>query len=88
MLSDTHPEAERVQIELIRQMTGAQRVAQMRSQTALAVKLSRQAIARANPHLNQHEVDMLWIEYTYGKDLADRVREDWKTRRQCSSATP
>ncbi len=31
MLSDTHPDAERVQIELLRHATGAQRVAQLRS---------------------------------------------------------
>jgi hypothetical protein len=88
MLSDTHPDAERVQIELLRRMTGAQRITKLRSQTALVVRLSRQAIARANPQLNQHEVDMLWIEYTYGKDLADRVREDWRKKRQCNSSMP
>jgi hypothetical protein len=49
MLSDTHPDAERVQIELLRQMTGAQRIAQVRSQTAFVVGLARQAIARGNP---------------------------------------
>ncbi len=74
MLSDTHPDAERVQIELLRKMTGKQKVAQMRSSTAMAIGLARRAIARANPQLNQHEVDMLWVEYTYGKDLAERLR--------------
>ena len=88
MLSDTHPDAERVQIELLRQMSGAQRITKMRSQTALVVRLSRQAIARANPQLDQHEVDMLWIEHTYGKDLATRVRDYWKTRQPCTSTMP
>ena len=88
MLSDTHPDAERVQIELLRQMTGAQKIAQLRSQTALVVGLARQAIARANPQLNQREVDMLWVENTYGKDLANRLREDWKKRESCNSTMP
>ena len=88
MLSDTHPDAERVQIELLRRMSGAQRITKMRSQTALVVGLSRQAIARANPQLDQHEVDMLWIEHTYGKDLANRVRDYWETRQSCTSTMP
>jgi hypothetical protein len=74
MLSDTHPDAERVQIELLRKMTGAQKIAQMRSSTAMAIGLARRAIARANPQLNEQEVNLLWMEQTYGKDLATRVR--------------
>jgi hypothetical protein len=75
MLSDTHPDAERVQIELLRQTTGPQKIAQLRSLTSLVIGLSRRAIARANPRLDQREVNMLWIEYTYGKDLAARFRD-------------
>jgi len=74
MLSDTHPEAERVQIELLRKTKGVQRIAQLRSLTSFAIGLSRRAIARANPHLDQYEVDMLWVEYTYGKELAAKLR--------------
>jgi hypothetical protein len=87
MLSDTHPDAERVQIELTREMTGAQRVAQLRSQTAFVVGLSRQAIARANPQLTEQEVNLLWVEYTYGKDLAKRLRGYLETRTPCNSLT-
>jgi hypothetical protein len=46
----------------------------MRSLTSLVIGLSRRAIARANPHLDHHEVDMLWVEINYGKDLAARLR--------------
>jgi hypothetical protein len=59
MLSYTHPDADRVQIELLRQMTGAERIARSRSLTSLVIQLSRQAIARANPQLSQREVDAL-----------------------------
>jgi hypothetical protein len=75
MLTDTHPDAERVQIELLRQTTGAQKVAQLRSLTSLVIGLSRRAVAKANPDLDQYEANMLWIEYTYGKDLAARLRD-------------
>jgi hypothetical protein len=74
MLSDTHPDAEKVQIELSRRATGAQKIAQMRSLTSLVIGLSRRAIARANPHFDRHEVEMLWVELNYGKDLAKRLR--------------
>ena len=87
MLSDTHPDAERMQIELVRQTTGAQRIAQLRSLTSFAIGLSRRAIARANPHLNQHEVDMLWVEYTYGKDLAENLRRYTREKSPCKPTT-
>jgi hypothetical protein len=87
MLSDTHPDAERARVELVRQMTGPQRLAQTRSQTAFVVGLARQAIAKANPQLNQQEVNLLWVEYSYGKDLANRLRDDLKKRSLCSSPT-
>jgi hypothetical protein len=75
MLSDTHPDAERVQIELLRRMTGAERFAKSQSLTALVVGLSRQAIARANPQFSQRDVETLWVELNYGKDLADGLRK-------------
>jgi hypothetical protein len=80
MLSDTHPDAERVQIELVRQMTDAQRITRWRSLTAVAIGLSRQAIARANPQLNEHEVKLLWVEHAYGKGLATDLRRYLESR--------
>jgi hypothetical protein len=74
MLSDTHPDAQRVQIELIRQFTFAQRWAKMASLTAYAVNLSRRAIAEANPGLSPRELDLKFIELSYGRELAERVR--------------
>jgi hypothetical protein len=75
MLSDTHPDAERVQIELMRQASVADRVAIMRSMTNLAIRMSRQAIAEAHPEFNSQEVALYWVELHYGKKLADELRE-------------
>ncbi len=75
MLSDTHPEAEKVQIELLRRMTVAQRLERMRSLTTMTVNLSRRAIARAHPELTAGEVNLMWVELHYGKALADELRE-------------
>ena len=75
MLSDTHPEAGKVQIELIRKMTVAERLGVMRSMTATAIGLSRRAIAEANPELSPKEVEMLWVDIHYGKELGAGYRE-------------
>jgi len=74
MLTDTHPQAEKVQIELLRKATVAERFAKMRSLTAMAINLSRRAIARANPGLGPQELSLKFIELHYGKELCQRVR--------------
>ena len=74
MLSDTAPEAERVQIELLRKATPARRVAMMRSLSAMAIGLSRRALARANPGLSREGIDLLFVEQNYGKELAGELR--------------
>jgi len=88
MLSDTHPEAERVQLELIRKMTVAERLARMRDWTRTLVHLSREGLAKANPGLDQQELDLLWVEHHYGRDLAARLRDYLAKRRPCNPATP
>jgi hypothetical protein len=75
MSSDTSPQAEKVQIELLRNATNAQRLALALSMTDLAIRLARRAIARANPGLSRRELDLKFVEVHYGKDLAERVRE-------------
>ena len=81
MLSDTATEAEQAQIEVIRKMTVAERVAQSRSLTALVIGLSRRAIARANPQLSPQELDVKFVELHYGKELARRFAEYLGSRR-------
>jgi hypothetical protein len=49
---DTSPEAEGVQIELLRNMTIAQRMSRVRSLTRTTIQLSRRAIHRAYPDMD------------------------------------
>lgn len=88
MLSDTHPDAQRVQIELIRRASIADRIAAMRSMTHMATRLSRQAIAEANPQASPDEVKLLWAELHYGAELIGEVRESLRRRKPCPSTTP
>jgi len=81
MISDTAAEAERVQIELIRKMSVAEKMAQVRSLSALVIGLSRRAIARANPRLSPRELDVKFVELHYGKEVAIGFAEHLGKRR-------
>ncbi|MFH1920053.1 MAG: hypothetical protein ABIP48_09230 [Planctomycetota bacterium] len=75
MFSDTSPEAERIQVELLRKASNAERFARMCSLTATAISLSRRAIARAHPDLTPEEVDLKFVELHYGSKLATDLRK-------------
>ena len=75
MLWDTSPEAEKVQIDLLRQASTTERIARMQSLTAMTVSLSRRAIAEGNPGLSPRELDLKCVELYYGSELAARLRD-------------
>jgi len=75
MLSDTPPEIEKVQIDLIKKWSVAKRISMMRALTAFAVNLSKRAIARANPGCSNEEINLLFVANHYGEELANRLRE-------------
>ena len=70
---DTHPDAEKVLISLLRNLSVAQRISRVRSLSERTVLLSRRAISRANPDLNEREQIVKIIAYHYGEKLADRL---------------
>jgi hypothetical protein len=78
---DTDPQAEKVLIELIRKSSVAERISRVRSLSQTVMYLSRRAIQRANPTLSEREVDLLFVELHYGKDLADRLRSYMERKR-------
>jgi len=72
--SDTSPEAERVQIDLLRKAGVARRIELTFSLTQSAIELSRQGMRRRYPYASEKELDLLFVELNYGKELADCVR--------------
>ena len=82
---DTSPEAEQVQIELLRNMTVAQRMSRLRSLTRTTIQLSRRAIRRAHPDLNEDGVSVMFVELHYGHDLAECYRVALARRRTKSA---
>lgn len=73
--ADTNPKVEKFQISLIRQASIAKRIARMRSLSQTVVQLSRRAIMRANPDLSEQELNLIFVSYHYGTELADRLRK-------------
>lgn len=72
---DTHPDAERVLISLARQATPAEKFSQVETLSRIVIKLSRRAIARANPHFTEQEVNLRFVALHYGEALAERLQK-------------
>ena len=80
-LADTDPEAERVQLELLRAASPARRA-------ALACRLSDQvrhlalrALRRAHPGAGDDEIKVLFARVHFGDELADGLARDLAARR-------
>ena len=71
MLTDTHPDA--VQCELLRRMATVQKFELTCALTDMAIDQTRRAIERRHPGISQREVDLKFIELSYGADLAEKV---------------
>lgn len=80
MLTDTHPEAEAVLLELWRRKTPAERFARICELTEMTRRNAKQAIQRAMPDASPEEVGLRFIELHYGSDLAGSVREFLRER--------
>jgi len=80
--SDTSPEVERVQIELLRKAGKTRRLQLGLQLSGEASEMAQRAIRRAHPDLSELEAKLLFVEVTYGKDLANRVRSYLAKRQQ------
>ena len=80
MLTDTHPDAETVLVELWRKKTPAERFARMCELTEMTRRNSKRAIQEAQPDASPEEVNLRFVELHYGSDLANQLREYLKGR--------
>ena len=83
MLTDTHPEAEAVLNRLLRQATIDECLDRACSLTQFVRELSRQGIAEAHPTLSPRERELLFVDVTYGREWADRLREYFGAAGKC-----
>jgi hypothetical protein len=72
-LTDTDPEAARVQMELLRRASPARRLRLALSLSRSVLALSRAGIARRRPHASAEEVGLEFVRLHYGRDVADEV---------------
>jgi hypothetical protein len=79
---DTHPAIEQIQIELLRKTSPARRLELALSLSQSAIELTREGIRKANPDASKEEIGLIFVEVTYGKELADRVRNYLARRRE------
>ena len=71
---DTTPEAEKVQIGLIRKSSISRRISLVRSLSKTVIYLSRRSIRRSMPYLSKRELDIAFVSNHYGQELAERLR--------------
>ncbi len=72
---DTNVETEKKLISLLQKQSRAEKFSRVRSLSETAINLSKRAIKRTNKNLNEKQVNLLFIEYNYGKDLAKKVKK-------------
>jgi len=81
-LDDTPPEEEKALVEWLRKKTPAQRLELAMSLTQANLERIREDIRLANPNAGKEELDLIFVEVNYSKELADRVRNYLARRRQ------
>jgi len=79
--ADTHPDAEKVQVALLRAATIEQRVRLARSLSQTALGLAWQALREANPDASEDELSVKFVAVHYGEELAAGFREHLRRRR-------
>jgi len=80
-LSDTSPDAARVQLELLRGATLARRYEAARALTATTIGLALEAIRAAMPGASEDEIRVRFVEIHHGRELAERLAEFLARRR-------
>lgn len=80
-LSDTDPEAERVQLALLRAAPVARRLQATCDISSLAVGLARRALRRAHPEADDDQLAVLFVRTHYGEELAAGMERYLASRR-------
>ncbi|MHB0958870.1 MAG: hypothetical protein ACYC6N_15170 [Pirellulaceae bacterium] len=79
--TDTSPDALEIQLECLRRMSPRERIRKTCAMSRQVRRMAFDAIRRRHPEYDESEVQLLFIELTYGKPLADEVRR-WKMEQQ------
>ncbi len=80
--ADTSPEAERIQIELIRKAPITKRFSLLEAWSGFLIEANKQGIRQNHPGASEEEIALIFIANNYGQVLADKVRADLARRKQ------
>ncbi len=72
---DTSESAEKVLISLMQKASFSEKFSQITSLSQTVMLLSRRAIARANSDLSEQQINLLFVAYNYGEELALKFKE-------------
>ena len=73
--SDTSPDALAAQLDCLRRMTPHERLRRACAWSGQVRRMAFDAIRRRHPEFSENDVRLKFIELTYGKALADGIRE-------------
>jgi hypothetical protein len=79
---DTSPEAERVQIELLRKASITKRFTIMQAWSQFIIEANRQGIRKTHPDASEEEIALIFVARNYGQALADKLRADLARRKR------
>ena len=79
-IEDTHPDAERVQLELLRQASVSQRLMLAFSLSQTVIDLAKRAIRRRYPNESEQQILVRFVSLHYGAELAGRLASDLERR--------
>ena len=79
--ADTDPEADRVQIELLRAATPERRAELALGLSAQAISLARRARAEQSPGATDRDIGLRFVELSYGRELAAELAAFLRARR-------
>ena len=86
--ADTTPEAERVQVDLLRAASPARRLRLALQLSATTITMARRGLARIRPDAPIPELDLKFVELHYGADLAAGLRADLTHRAKANFTAP
>ena len=78
--TDTHPKAEKVQIQLLRQAGLSGRLELARSLSLSTIEMSRNAIRKRYPEMSELQTLLRFVAFCYGQSLAERLEHCIKQR--------
>lgn len=72
---DTHPDAEKIEIELLKQAGISERLWRTFTMSSWILWLGKQAISKAHPTWSKRRVDLFFVDAHYGRTLASKLQE-------------